>query len=570
MSAFHTSHLVNRSNPGTRATQAAPRPASRFTVFLSHLRAAAIVVIVVGCIGATTTATANTESSPPEESNPHVWKPRTRAVAVFKNGLGFFMREGKVALRDGWCAAETIPPAAFGTLAVFAQEENEVVDLVGAGPGEVVEFDDRDAPNNDEEKRQRLTACDQLKIQLDYKHKGAKFTAAGKLVSVGPTFAVLENEQNSLAVPVAGVTRLQILDLPLRVHVSNDDKTPLEQTRLGMAYLRKGITWIPDYTLKVLDENTAELTLRGTLVNEAEDLIHTDVHLVVGVPHFVHTEFLAPIAVGQVIRTIGTGLSSSSVPQAVMSQQMMNRAAIVSNIHSAPQFDHSSTVVQRPVNTGEGDLGKALGNLPQLGSAAATDYTVYTRKDLTLRRGEKAIITLLKRKITYSHVYRWSPPERMQHSLVLHNRTDTAWTTGPCLAVSGDRPLTEDLIKYTPVQGNVELPVTTAINIAHDKIEQETERKLKAYHVSGSAYFDLVTLEGKLQLKNFEQRSVHLVITNPVPGKPITANADGKTTLDPTKLKLDERQGVVRWDLTLKPGEELTLRYEYERYVRSY
>ena len=61
-----------------------------------------------------------------------------------------------------------------------------------------------------------------------------------------------------------------------------------------MAYLRKGITWIPDYTLKVLDDDNAELTLRGTIVNEAEDLIHTDVHLVVGVPHFVHTEYMAP------------------------------------------------------------------------------------------------------------------------------------------------------------------------------------------------------------------------------------------------------------------------------------
>jgi len=37
-----------------------------------------------------------------------------------------------------------------------------------------------------------------------------------------------------------------------------------------MAYLRKGITWIPEYTLKVIDDETAELTLRGTLVNEAE------------------------------------------------------------------------------------------------------------------------------------------------------------------------------------------------------------------------------------------------------------------------------------------------------------
>ena len=68
-----------------------------------------------------------------------------------------------------------------------------------------------------------------------------------------------------------------------------------------MAYLRKGVTWIPEYTLRILDEDTAELTLRGTLVNEAEDIIHGDVHFVVGVPSFAHTDYLAPVVVGQML-----------------------------------------------------------------------------------------------------------------------------------------------------------------------------------------------------------------------------------------------------------------------------
>ena len=77
------------------------------------------------------------------EENPHVWKPRIRSVAVFKNGLGFFMREGETQLRDGWCVAEQVPPAAFGTLAIYSRNDNETVDIVGSGPGEVVEFDGR-------------------------------------------------------------------------------------------------------------------------------------------------------------------------------------------------------------------------------------------------------------------------------------------------------------------------------------------------------------------------------------------------------------------------------------------
>ena len=96
-----------------------------------------------------------------------------------------------------------------------------------------------------------------------------------------------------------------------------------------MAYLREGIAWIPEYSLRILDDDTAELTLRGTLLNEAEDLIHCDVNFVVGVPHFVHDKYLAPIAVGQVIRTLGAAVAPPEVQT-----QIMNRAAISNTAHS--------------------------------------------------------------------------------------------------------------------------------------------------------------------------------------------------------------------------------------------
>ena len=112
---------------------------------------------------------------------------------------------------------------------------------------------------------------------------------------------------------------MQALGLPLRLHVA-DKEEAVEQSKttesgklsLGMAYLTKGgIIWVPEYTLKLIDEENAELTLRGTIINEAEDLVHADIHLVVGVPHFAHSDQLAPIAVGQAIRTIGTALGNN-------------------------------------------------------------------------------------------------------------------------------------------------------------------------------------------------------------------------------------------------------------------
>jgi len=510
-------------------------------------------------------AVAVAQNSPDDKDrdNPHLWKSKVNSVAVFKNGLGFFIRQGKVELRDGWCVAREVPPAAFGTLAIYSANEDHLVDIVGSGPGEIVDFDGIDAPRDIEYKRKRLLSNINLRVEITYNQKGNDRTAAGELVSVGPKFLVLDAPDNSFAVPLEGISRMQILDLPVRVHVQDQaEKTP-NATELGMAYLRKGITWIPEYTVKILDDNTAELTLRGTLINEAEDLIHCDINFVVGVPHFLHTDYMAPIAVGQAIRTIGAAVAPPQI-----SNQILNRAAFTFNNDTADQFGRHE-VMERPVTVAGGDVANIVGNLPRMESAAATDYTVYTKKDMSLRRGEKAIVTLFVKKIKYSHIYRWSPPNRMKHFLVLHNITDTAWTTGPYLAVSGDQPLSEDLLRYTPVGGKCEIPVTHAVNIAHEQFDSEIDRKLKAHSPKRDRHLDLVTLEGKLQIRNFEADNVKIVISVSVAGKPIFASDDGTIRADPTKLELTKRAGTAEWIVELTANQTKTLTYKYERYVNS-
>ncbi len=115
-----------------------------------------------------------------EPENPHLWKPRVTSVTVFKNGLGFFMREGTIALRDGWCVAGEVPPAHFGTLAIFPHAQDQLVDVVGAGPGEVVEFDGVDVAKDTATKRARLEASRYLKLQLTYTQKGNRAHCCGQ------------------------------------------------------------------------------------------------------------------------------------------------------------------------------------------------------------------------------------------------------------------------------------------------------------------------------------------------------------------------------------------------------
>jgi hypothetical protein len=499
-------------------------------------------------------------------TNPHLLKPRTTSVSVFKNGMGFFTREGVATKRDGWVMAEQIPPAKFGTLAIYSLDSDEVVDVVGSGPGEIVDFDGVDVDDDLDSKRDRLLAAQNVQVQLTYSENRQPRTAAGKLLSVGPSFAILDTGTQSVAVPIEYVSRMQILQMPLRIHLLNENKDEEKSAaaKVGIAYLSEGITWIPEYTVKILDDTTAELTLRGTLVNEAEDLIHCDVNFVVGVPHFAHSQFMAPISVGQTLRRIGTAVA----PTALQSQ-IISRGAIVSNYNTSDQFKAQPVIDGNAVKQ-PGNVKAALGNLPEVSGPGGNDFTVYTKPDMTIRRGERAIVTLFKQKIEYTHIYRWTPPGKMEHLLQLHNNGETAWTTGPYLAISGSRPLSEDLLKYTPRAGCCEIPMSTAVNIPHDRNEVEIARKLKAHSPSSNRYWDLVTLEGTLKVRNFEKIPVEIVISVPIQGKPTESSNEGELSMNSNNLKLLERTGNIEWTITLEPGQDKTLTYTYERFVSSH
>ncbi len=490
--------------------------------------------------------------------NPYVWKPRVTALSVYKDGHGFFQREGPVKLHDGWGLMEAFPPAAFGTLAIYSHKESETVDTVISGSAVVVDFDDPAIGMDDDRKHDLLSTYRDLTLELRYTQYGRDQKAVGRLVSIGTEYVVLEAEDNNYAVPIAGISRLQILGAPARFHVRSETGEEPVETTLGMIYLRKGVTWIPEYTLTLLDDSTAELVLRGTLVNEAEDIIDGDVHFVIGVPYFRHNELLTPVAVGQVVRGI-----SGMAPREVMTQ-VATRAGAARDVRSDP-----FAVVDQAVPVGVRDLREATGNLPQWEGAGANDFTVYTRGGLTVRQGERAIVRLFANEIRYGHIYRWSPPGDIEHYLVLHNETGTAWTTGPCLVSSDGKALSEDLLKYVPVGGRGELRVSTAINIAHNQREEEVDRKLKAHQPSHNVFLDLVTLDGVLTLNNFGRETADVVVDLTLAGRPLAASEGGRISQDASSLQLQERVGHVHWRVALEAGETKELTYQYERYVRS-
>ena len=59
---------------------------------------------------------------------------------------------------------------------------------------------------------------------------------------------MLESDGSNYAVSLPAIKKMQVLEQPLRVHVASENASAPAKTTLGMAYLRKGIAWIPRST----------------------------------------------------------------------------------------------------------------------------------------------------------------------------------------------------------------------------------------------------------------------------------------------------------------------------------
>jgi hypothetical protein len=215
------------------------------------------------------------------------------------------------------------------------------------------------------------------------------------------------------------------------------------------------------------------------------------------------------------------------------------------------------------------DFVELLGNLPQMDSAGSNDFNVYRKENLTVRVGERAIVTLMTKKIKYGHRYRWNTNDSIEHLLTMKNNSTTPWTTGPCLTLSESQPLSEDSLRYTPPGAVGEIKVTTAINIASEITERESDRDLKSHEVGNGQYLDRVVVSGTIRVKSFEDKPIELIVSQPILGRPLEASGTGKIKTDAEKLRLVERNGSIGWTVNLVPGEEQTLSYTYERYVPS-
>lgn len=527
---------------------------------------------------------------------------RLQQVALFKNGLGFFVSE--VTCPDKKDSFSFVPSAAasHGTFWVAYPPKVKLESLTAK---EVESEKSIEAISIEE----LLRANVGKRVELSFDDKGES-TIRGLLSSFAenrsepqpnpyaagrenysnvpryirpPTRAsliIVRTDAGEVAVDSQKVRRVGFLNGKAEKTFTSKSKSmqldvkmaaPAGGQKLTVSYLAKGITWAPSYIVDITEDDKARVSAKAVVINEVCDLDDVTIQLVTGFPHLQFADVVSPLALkenlAQFLQSLVKGESERGRP-GVMSQVMYQAGGI-------------------------GGYGGPSAVMPAYGTAeagkVAEDLFLYPVENVHLKKGHVGYFPLFTESVPYKHIYQWKipdyvneeerysydrrreqerePDEEVWHCLRLENTTKVPWTTAPAETVKEGLILGQDTLKYTPAQGETTLRITRAMSVKAEQLELETERKRDAAQLYGYHY-DLITVEGKLSVTNFQRKAITLEITKTLSGEVKSSQPKAKIETLARGLRRMNAVKKLTWTIKLKPGEHEQLGYIYDVYVR--
>jgi hypothetical protein len=547
-----------------------------------------------------------------------------REVTVFKDGHAFVLHEGNMPVdASGDVRMDYLPVPILGTFWPYSADKKVRLSAVTASPRRVLV------------ERTALTVKDlleanpgsQISLYDNYEKKyySAQIlevptrTARELEATSAPDAAEQLPEKSNLVllkraegVQVTGLDRIQEMTFtgPYKKALASEEfrnlltlkldwqgAKPAKTAHVGMMYVQKGIRWIPGYKISIDGKGSATIRLQATLLNEMTDLEDVTANLVIGVPTFFFKDTPDPISLQQTMAQLSPYFQSGTQTGLALSNSVMSQMARSGERPGAP-------------GAVGGNIGPEIG-----GSDRSEDLFIFTVKHVTLKKGQRTVIPIAETTVKYKDIYTldipFAPPREIQaqvrseqqaellrlanrpkvmHNLRLENRSKFPFTTAPALIVNGDRVLAQAMMTYTAVGGDVDLPLTTAVDISVKKSERESGRTPKAAQFDGSD-FERIDVAGTVTLTNFRSEPTEIEVTRNVLGNVGKADHGGIAQMvnvleDDSTTSTAETPtwwgsyswpgwwghfngvGKIKWTVKLDPGKSADLGYTWHYFWR--
>lgn len=486
-------------------------------------------------------------------------QPDIKQVTVFKNGLGFVQRQGNVTTGpNGMWRQNPLPQARFGTL----WSEGDYTYMAS--------YQDTVYSQKDAETLRTLWLANRGKKATVYLNDDARTAVEGTLDTALASHLILKTAQGARVFAEGYIADLQLQG---EAGLRYKDKTiepvlafgfgkPNQSFALRQSYLTMGLSWVPACSIELLEGKKAKMTLRATLVNDAEALKEVRAQFAVGVPNFKFSSQTEPLI---------SWLNGSVPPYEPPRPAGYMRNEFANIAVQTVSYDESM-----PVNTTSADEGQN------------EDLFFYTIDHISLPKGGRGAYTLLEADLTYEDIFETDLPTNgdeyratlensdkdpipVQHKIRLKNTTQYPWTTAPALVtkVNGAEraPIAQDQLNYTPPGACATVPITTAPEVRLMHTEQETGRE-ESKKMRDGYYYDLVTVEAKVEVQNFGKREAPLLLHRVLSGELMECSVPMKQRKLTRQLNPQNYLNQVDWELNLKAGEKLSYTYTYKVYVR--
>ena len=531
---------------------------------------------------------------------------KTTAVAAFKNGLAFVVKQGDARLEAGVGNIASVPNATLGSLWIAPNDAGASLDEIVAHPykvsgqqsltvlaevllanaGKVLTIVD----NNQKEYTGEIVGFRQAAGSALLSNPSAENSYSNALPvlpqpRVVPEFLLLKSEGKILALYFHNIARVVLPADSILQQPQEEERKALRfkikgatgHANLTMGYLEHGLGWTPSYLVSLQDDRMAQITMQAVLVDDAEDLKDTDLFFVVGVPNFAYANVPSPMALQQSLLDFMQAAARRNDTNGLYSNALTGQRVMGGVVNSLGDADSEAP--------------SFASTIQELQGAQEEDLFLYNRKNVTLGRGERATYNVFSEIVNYEHIYEWnledqprvdgfgnaqnnlnsgadrSTKDSIWHALRLKNTTKFPWTSAPTMVISGTKPLSQDTVPYTPKGATSSLKLTVATDIRASHEENEVDRQ-KDVQRRRSHNYDEVTVEGTLTVRNYKSKEVRLSIADRVRGSVDSQTDDGKTTKLAEAIAVDNPLSRLTWEVTLKAGEEKVIKYRYKVWLR--
>jgi hypothetical protein len=443
-----------------------------------------------------------------------------KSVSVFRDGFGYYVREGKVKLENGWATTDLVPAAIKGTVWFYSKDPGDKIDSVVMSRENRIEF------ASPSEIKGKL--ADKLGLRLVVNTSGGQ-RFEGELAKILDDMLLIRVGDAFSAVPYAQIRSVAFAGFPTRIKVTAKD--PNKVVTIGVAYLQEGIRWEPSYILDI-QKGGANLSLRATMQNTTERLASTDVFFVVGSP-FVSNRGISDLL--------------AQAPGAAIGE------APVMASRTAGAFGMPAGGPAAPMALDRGEAGELY---------------YYRKSDLSLDTSDLAMVSIFDATVPVVPRFEWNADgEEVTYLLSITNKSGQPLTTGPVFVLEGGRALGQETIRYTPAGGTAEVRLSRGIGLKVVKTEAEVKRA--APTKVGKTEFIPVTLKGTLTITNFRTEAATVKVTKSLRGK-VGVLSDGGV-IKQTQVLNGEPNPLndLEWSVSVAPGATKTITYSYETYMSA-